>query len=1155
VILRRIFMACGWAASAAFCLIPAIAQESRGTVTGRVVDPSEAVVPGATIEVTNKAQGVRQTFTTNESGLYQAPYLIPGLYTISASAQGFKRAVRDNVDVTVGERVGVDLTLEIGDATQAVNITAEAELLNTATSSSGQVVDTKRLAELPIAHGQPLQLMGLAAGVAYTGSATLDRPFEPTHIAAFAINGTRANRSDITIDGIPSTATANANEVTASYVPPQDTVQEFRVQTATFDAQFGNTEGGVTNISMKSGTNEFHGSAYYYKQAPSLFANNWFANANNQPRTDFNYDRFGGSFGGYVWLPKLYNGKNRTFFMYGPEAFKDSRPRNNGTPTTLTDANKRGDFSAQLAGGGSAYQIYDPLTRRETSPGVFTGQPFPNNVIPENRINPVSRALLQFWPSPLSPGDAVGRFNFQNPNLLEVTDYFNHTLRLDHNITDSDRLAFRWSSYDRDSNYNNYFGNLATGENFQFVSRATSLDYVKVLNASTVFNIRYGYNRFIRVTANNPESDGFDLTSLGFSQAYANQISSSDRKFPRIDIAGYQGTGVGGEYRPNDTHALISTLNKTLNAHALKFGMEFRSYRENAIFDPNEAVGRFEFDTSYTRASNTAAGAPNDIAQSAAAFLLGLPTRATVNRQSSYAEQSTSWGFFIHDDWRVSNRLTLNIGLRYEFETPLEERYGRSIAGFDPDANVNINGRSFRGAFTVGEPGKGLFSTPKNLFMPRFGFAYRLGSRTVLRGGYGIYYGFLGQRRGDVVRNGFSRTTEINASPNGGLTFTRDLANLFVDPVLEPRAGNEVPPTLVGTGNSTSLASASATANYFNPNPKTPQNQRWQFNVQHELPGSWLVEASYVGNRGTRLETVRDLNALPEQYYSTTGTRDQQTINFLTGQVDNPYAGQLLVTGGLNNARITRWQSLRPYPYYLELNTTTNQGYSWYHSAQLSASRRFRGGYTVLASYTWSKFMEALSYMNPFDLAPAEMISPFDRPHRLSVSAVWELPFGRGKSLLNTNNPVMSRLVGGWQLNGIYTYQTGAPLEWGNGNFTFNGSFDQIALDNPTRERWINTDAGFNRNNAERLEWNVRTFPRWISSVRGHRLSNVDLSVIKNTEITERFNIQFRGEALNAFNSPHFANPETNVTSANFGVVTGVLNYARRIQLGVRLVF
>jgi hypothetical protein len=657
-------------------------------------------------------------------------------------------------------------------------------------------------------------------------------------------------------------------------------------------------------------------------------------------------------------------------------------------------------------------------------------------------------------------------------------------------------------------------------------------------------NLRYGYNRFIRVTQNNPESNGFDLTSLGFSSAYANQISQDNWKFPRIDISGYQGTGVGGEYRPNDTHAFIGTINRTIGSHAVKFGTEFRSYRENAVFNGNDTVGQFIFDATYTRAASNAVNAPDQIAQSAAAFLLGLPSTARVVRASSYAEQSTSWGFFVHDDWRVSDRLTLNLGIRYEFETPLEERFGRSLATFDPTASVTVrSGRTFQGAYTTGQPGKGLFNTPKNLFMPRFGFAYRMGEKTVWRGGYGIYYGFLGQRRGDVQRAGFSRNTEANASLNNGLTFPNNLGNIFLTPLQEPPNAAEIPASLVGTGNS-----------FFNPNPKTPQNQRWQFGFQRELPGAWMGEASYVGNRGTRLEITRDINALPNQYLSTSPTRDQANITFLDANIPNPFAGQLEITGGLNNANYSRAQSLLPFPYYGALNTTTNQGYSWYHSLQASVQKRFSHGYTVLGSYTWSKFMEALTYMNPADPMPVEMISPFDRPHRLSVSALYELPFGRGKAFLNSENGVLSRIVGGWQVNGIYTYQSGAPLSWG-GNFPFTGRFSDIAIDNPTRERWFNTDAGFNRAASQALARNLRTFPQYISATRSHRLSNVDFSIIKNTAINERVNVQFRGEALNAFNSPHFAGPEMNPTSANFGVVNGVQNYARRIQLGARLVF
>jgi hypothetical protein len=1125
--------------------LPGLGQESRGTIVGLVTDSSGAAIAGATIEVTNVAQGVRQTFRTNQAGLYQAPYLTPGQYEVSASFEGFKRAVRPSVDVNVGDRVSVDMTLEVGATEQSITVTAESPLLESATGSVGQVIDSKRITELPIAHGQPFALIGLSAGVSQnTGSATLDRPFEPTHIVGYAINGTRQNRSDVTIDGIPSTATANANEVIASYVPPADIVQEFKVQSATFDAQFGNTEGGVTNISIKSGTNEFHGSAYYYKMAPGLFANNWFANAQRQPRTEFDYDRWGGSAGGPVFIPKLYDGRNRTFFMWGYEQFAESRPRNNGTKTTLTEANMTGDFSA-LLGLSSSYQIYNPFTRRQTTPGVYQADPFAGNIIPQGLISPVAKGLLQYWPKPLGPGLADGRQNLDETNLLEVIDYYNHTVRMDHNISDSDRLAMRVSWYDRDSNYNNYFHTLATGQWFQFFSRSASADYVKVLSPTLVLNTRYGYNRFIRVSAMNPEAAGFDLTSVGFPAAYNSQISPDLRAFPGIDIAGYQGTNAAGEYRPNDTHSFVATLNQTLNSHAVKYGYEFRAYRETAVFNGNDGTGRFVFNTNYTRGPlSTAAAAPNNLGQSAAAFLLGLPSTASVARLASYAEQSTSHSFFVHDDWRVNDRLTLNLGVRWEVEGALRERWNRSLRTFDPTATTTLGGISYSGLATVagtnGEPNT-LYNTPKGNILPRIGFAFKINNKTVARGGYGIYYGFLGQRRGDVVLTGFSRTTTLNATSDN-LNFVNTLSNIFTDPILDPRPPAEIPGSLMGTGFS-----------FFNPDPKTSQQQRWQLNLQRELGGGWVVEGGYVGNRGTRIEITRNINTLPNTYLSTSPTRDEVTNAFLNAQVTNPLAG-LLPGTSLNNARVARSATLRPFPLYGDLNTTTNQGYTWYHSLQANAQKRFSHGYTLLMSYTWSKFMQATEYLNPGDFMPTEVISDSDTPHRLSVSGIYELPFGKGQKFANWDNPVASRLVGGWQLQGVYTYQTGRPISFTNNAIIFNGQFADLDIENPTVETWFNT-SGFNRVANQQLVSNVRTLPLRFSNLRFDSLSNWDLSVIKATTIKEGINLQFRAEALNAFNSPNFGAVDVTPTSASFGRVTGVYNYARRIQLGLRLVF
>jgi hypothetical protein len=451
------------------------AQDARGTIAGTVRDSSKGVLPGATVTITHVAMGTTATALTNENGLFEAPYLIPGEYAITAELAGFKKYSRRGIQLRVADRLQLEIDLEIGGAVEEVTVTAGTALLETTTASLGNVVDARRVAELPTPHGDPYALIGLAGGVSATGDPRLDRPFEPTHIVGYAMDGTRGNRSDLTIDGVPSTATANAGEVIASYVPPPDIVQEFKVQTATFDASFGNTEGGVTNLSIKAGTNAFHGTAYFNKTPKQLFANDFFANANGIPLANFSYNRYGGTAGGPVLLPG-YDGRRKTFFMYGFEGIHEARPRNGGIPTVPTEKMRNGDFSDLLA-LGPQYQVYNPFTRRAIGNGRFQQDPFPGNIIPQSLINPVARAALEYIGRPLTPGNPDGTSNFQNPSLPETIKYATNTIRVDHNLSEKQRVYGRYSWYDRNSNYNNYFNNLATGEWFQFASRQAAFDH------------------------------------------------------------------------------------------------------------------------------------------------------------------------------------------------------------------------------------------------------------------------------------------------------------------------------------------------------------------------------------------------------------------------------------------------------------------------------------------------------------------------------------------------------------------------------------------------------------------------------------------------------------------------------------------------------
>lgn len=1146
----------------------AVAQESRGTIAGTVVDASKAVVPGASVTVTNVAMGTSTTAVTNDVGFFQAQYLIPGTYRITVELSGFKKLVREGIDVRVGDRLQLELPLQLGGTEEQITVTAESPLLETTNASLGQVIDARRVAELPIPHGDPYALIGLAAGASFMRSARLDRPFEPTHIVGYSMNGVRSNRSDITIDGVPSTSTANAGEVTASYVPPQGLVKEFKVQTAVFDASFGNTEGGVTNLVLKSGTNHLAGELYFVKTPRWLWANDYFANMNHIPLADFRYTRGAAVAGGPVLIPGLYDGRNKTFFIYGYETLPEARPRNNGTPTVPTEKMRNGDFSELLA-LGSQYQIYNPFTRRVVAGGRIQSDPFAGNIIPRELMNPVALKILEYIGRPRTAGNTDGTNNYQRPEMKEEVEYGSHSVRIDHVLTNAQRVYGRVSWYDRNSNYNNYFDNISTGQWFRFVSRQAVFDHVWTMTPTLVMNVRYGFDRFLRGDQGNPGNHGMDLTTLGFSAAYNDLIPAGIRKFPRFDITGYQGTGVAGEDRTTETQVAIVTVTKTLGAHSLRAGSEWRRYGEHSIFSANNQTGQFNFGTTWTRGPlDNSTGAPGSLGQSFAAFLLGLPENSSfVNYDEGYDESSSTTGLFLQDDWRVGSRLTLNVGVRYEFETPLTEAENRSVRGFDATAvqamdaaaraalNESATGVS-RASFNVkggltfpgvnGQP-RGLYATPKDNIMPRLGFAYTLNSKTVLRGGYGMFYGFLGQRRGDVIRSGFSQTTPLSVSLDNGLTFIETLSSPFQGGVLKP-AGSS-------TGIATSLGQS---ITYFDAEPEAPRMQRWQVGVQRDLGKNWVADLRYVGNYGSQIQTGRNINALANQYMSTSATRDQATIDYLSQSVPNPFVGLMPATAGATwrATTIVRERLLRPYPQFDAVNTTTNEGESWYHALQLQLDRRFAHGYTVGAGYTYSRFEEAVDFLNATDPEPWRGISSEDVPHRLTLSGIVELPFGKGRRFLKDAHPAVDALIGGWQVAGIYAFQSGRPLGWGN--ILFTGNLDDIALPRGegTRLRWFNTDAGFNKVTAQQLSFNVRTFPLRLASVRGDEVNNVDLSLIKNTAIKGK-TLQVRAEALNAFNHVLLPGPNTTPTAAAFGQISASTqdNYSRRVQAMVKVIF
>jgi hypothetical protein len=1132
------------------------AQDYRGQITGRILDPTGAAIPSATIAVTNVATNSASNTQADEQGNYTALYLPPGQYVVTVEAPGFKKMIRAGIEVRVADQLKLDLTMEVGATQESVTVTAEAALLETTTASAGQVIDTRRIQDLPLSDGNPFVLHRLAPGVIYTGDLKFSRPFDNAGTSSITVDGAPGG-NEFTLDGSPNMASGRR----VAFVPPRDVVEEFKVETASFDAQDGHTAGGTVNVALKSGTNDLHGTLYEFLRNDKLSANDFFLNRSGRPRDTLRYNLWGGTVGGPVWLPKLYNGRNRTFFFFGYEGIKDRFPE----PTQQTVPNaayRNGDLSALLR-LGTAYQIYDPLTARTAPNNRIQRDPLPNNTIPASRISPISRNYMALYPLPNQTGDSQGRNNFLSGNV-RGDDFHSETYRFDHQLTDRQRMFFRYTHNNRREFRGNWSGITqsirATG-NFLFrINNGGTFDHVYTISPNTVLNWRAGFQRFYE--PNIRQHQGlFDPASLGFSAQTARYFGDY-RYVPRFEIGGFSSLGdsIGGGTSHN-IYSLQPTLTKIVGGgrHQIRAGYDGRSYRENS-FGPGHGAGRYDFGTAYTRGPlDNSPAAP--IGQDFAAFLLGQTTGGLIDRNASRANQSLYHAIFFHDDWKLTDRLTLNLGLRYEYEGATDERYNRNIRGFDltsaspieaaakaayaasPIPQIAPNAFQVKGGYLFADSSnRGFWKPDQNNFQPRLGFAYRVHGSTVIRGGWGLYtvpFIIAGTRQ-----DGFSQATNIVPTLNSGLTFVANLANPFPNGVEDPPGSRLGLATFLGRG-----------VGFVPLDARNPNSQRWEIGAQQEFRGRWLVEGAYVGNRGYDLTAATSvLNAVPRQYLSTSPERDQAAIDFLGAIVPNPFRN--LVPGtGLNGATTSRSQLLRPFPHFTGIGSQRYDGSSQYHSAQFKVEKRFSRGFTLLNSFTTSQYKERVSFLNEQDTEFEERFNGADRHLRWVMSGIWELPFGRGRRWGSDWRGVLDGVAGGWQVQGIGQLQTGGPLNF-DSNYLFRGDPKTVSLagKGQTIDRWFNTD-GFEKTPARQLGGNYRTAPRQFPNVRTQGLNLWDISIIKAIAIGERVKLQVRGEFLNAFNHPQFNDPDRNPTSSNFGKSTSQNNLPRNVQIGLKLMF
>ena len=1122
----------------------AAAQDARGTIVGRVADATGAVIPGADIRVTNTATGVTITAKSNESGNFVLPYLLPGTYSLSIESTGFKKFVNDAVQVRISDTVEVNVQLQVGSVAETVEVKAETPLLATAEASLGQVVDERRVTELPLFAGNAMDLVHLAPGTSNATDLRLRKaPFNSAP-SQFSTDGSGTNSNEFTIDGVSNTY-SDGTAPRVAFSPPQTAIGEFKIQTSVFDASIGHTLGAVVNVSSKGGTNAFHGEVHEWLRHSALDAPTIFQNKAAKPGQRvlplYQDNRYGLSGGSPITIPKVYNGKNKTFWFFAWEANKFGDPNVGAqTSTVPSEAARRGDLSALLAIGAN-YQVYDPLSTRLIG-ARYTRDPFVGNIIPANRLDKVGQSMLKLWPLPNQAGSRDFTNNFFMAGKA-IEDYWTTMGRMDHTFSENHRVFLRvHRDYWQEDKARN-FGDDVTGVILNRINRGIALDDVYVFSPTFLLNVRYG------ATAQEfPEhrvSRGFDLSTLGFSPGLLNLISDKAvATIPRITVGNLtvlsnweSGDGVTSSL----THSLNANFTRLRGNHNFRFGPELRVYREFRNRYQTDIAPDYTFANTYTKQTDTSSAAP--VGAELTALLVGIPG-GTMTRTASYAEQDKYLALYMQDDYKVTRKLTLNLGLRYEYESPITERFNRAVVHFLPDvaspieAQVKANyARSpipeipadqfkVKGGLTfaaVSPNPRAYWKEQKFNLLPRFGIAYQATPKTVVRAGYGIFYASIGVNRTNTIQDGFSRSTPIQPTTDNGITYVASTANPFPTGLYQPLGPEGGYSTNIGQN-----------INFFGMERKQPYAQRWSLGIQRELPARFLFEASYVGNRTIRLPVTRNVNYIPVGYLSRSLLRDQAVDNYLGATSPDPFLGTNQIY--ISNTR-TRSNLMLPYPQFSQVNLNGDPaGYSWYQSLQARGEKRWSRGYTMQWGYTWSKAMDAISFLNAQDPMPYRSLSTIDRTHRAVWSGQWELPFGRRRHFGANWHSALNFIAGGWQLNGVMQKQSGQPVDFGN--VVYISGDVKLPSDQRSVDRWFNVDA-FNRNSAQQpAANNYRVAPLRFSGVRYDTQSRWDFSLIKNFKVNERITMQFRAECYNATNHPVLRGPGNNPTSAAFGTIT-----------------
>ena len=1188
--------------------VTASAQEFRGTITGTVTDPNEAVVPGARVTVKNLGTNIAVNVTTNESGAFTVPFLVPGAYTVSISGDGFKTSTRENVQVAVDDRLTLDFKLEIGTSAE-VNIIADGDVIERGSVTTGVSVSRRQVEELPLAEGAAYTLATQAPGVVYTGDPNFQGPTANGNLAGFRTNGTSGNQ--INLDGTPNLAYGGQ----VAFTPPSDAVQEFKVQTNSFDSQNGFTAGSTVNVALKTGTNKFHGSGYWFNRDKSRTANNFFNNRLGRVRPERKYDRYGTTINGPII-------KDKTFFLFAFERQNDNvaQPTTYSVPTLKM---RTGDFSELIVdrtniGATANTVIYDPLagtaagqTRPTFGCNVPNNTPVPAacNILPANVMFTPALNFLRLFPQPNQAGIVNNFITDQNLHR----PYRSFLAKVDHNLRPDHKISFTWAnSQNTEDRYNltmepdSIFRGFEDRRNDRLHA-----NYTGILRPNFILDLRGGWNRF---RLNRYQDGQPTVADLAFTSV------PTDRQgfiFPRFDFQNYMTVGAqradynNGQDRPFDLYTIQPTFTQILGNHTVKYGYDYRYLRERFSTLGN-AAGRFSINGQFTSSSSSTAGAQQGApGRELASFLMGIVTSGSIDLPTVYDATEDYHGFFAQDDWRISSNVTLNLGLRYELESGVKEASAAIIKGFDraapspiaaqvlanynalPPVNVPIGSfQNLLGGLTFVQDSKDASQAmDKNNIQPRVGISWGVNQKTVIRGGFGVFTSPF--QIGAIYQPGFASPTTFTASTNSGQSYVGRLSTTLFPTGINPAVGSTLGlASALGTDLAAGVGAQGPTTPVLSFDRKNSNFYRFIGSIQRELPGGIGVEFTFVHSAGKDLPVARSLNSVPKSYlvnpsdYTDAAalvaaiTAANAALNTTT---NNPFRGLTTVFPGNNtytNATIQRRRLLTQFPQFAALAVTEYNGTSSYQSYALQFVKRFTEGLSLNGSYTFSKERITAQYLNPQDTEMTEMISPFERPHRFTFSSIYELPFGKNRKFGSNWNGFVNGVLGGWQLQGVYEWQSGEPLLLGNvyynGDITklksmvgqTNGQGQKYGVDIPAWDVsgfYVGGIAlaanvpGFGNNFQTNTGNNVvlRNIPFTIDGLRNQRYLKFDMGVSKNFRIREGMKFQIRFEAINFLNTPYFGAGIGLApgTVAAFGKVTGQRNPPRDIQIGGKFTF